>query len=94
MLGFGWNATGVIAERRELKSQKDQKVWRHVFRVTTLGAEFEAIVTPEVFARHGEGEMVVMDGTFRFFNGKAEFVVKHCAPDNGAVPASKPSGKA
>ena len=61
-----WRIVGVVAERRELKSEKaSAKDWRgYVVKVMTLGATFEITVTHDQFDKVGDGEPVEMVGRF------------------------------
>lgn len=87
-----WTGGGVLKERRELRTKKDNSVFKRLFKVAGLGDTFEVEVTPEVFAKYAEGETLVCRGRFAFYNGQAQFVAQEVrssteAPKNNAKAA-------
>ena len=63
-LEAGWRVVGIITERRELKSPKNEK-WRgYVCKVATLGMTAELQLSPEQFTAVTEGQHIAALGTF------------------------------
>lgn len=72
----GFRIPGVVMERRELKTQKENKVWAHLLKVQAMGGTYECTVGLDgeaVFAKFAKGNEVVVYGGFEFFNGAAKF---------------------
>lgn len=73
-----WNVVGIVTEKRELTSPKNA-TWRgYVCRVATVGLTAEVNLTPELFGKVGEGELLKFSGRFelqeRFLKLMAEKV--------------------
>lgn len=70
----GWSISGVVVERRELKSEKNA-TWRgYVVKVATLGMTAEVTVTPELFAKIGDGAPISLTGRFEDNKGYLRLV--------------------
>ena len=68
-LEAGWRVVGIITERRELKSPKNEK-WRgYVCKVATLGMTAELQLSPEQFTAVTEGQHIAAVGTFEESGG-------------------------
>lgn len=70
----GWAISGVVVERRELKSEKNA-TWRgYVVKVATLGMTAEVTVTPELFSQIADGSAVSFKGRFEDNKGYLRLV--------------------
>lgn len=72
-----WTMRGICTETRELKSKSSGEVWNHAVKLTAMGGVFElSTKSPEVFASIAEGMEYRATGTFDFYNGKAQFIIR------------------
>lgn len=62
---------GVVHERRELKAQKNDNIWRRQFDLQMLGKMVPVVVTPDDYKRVVVGQQVVVTGSIEIdFSGK------------------------
>lgn len=67
-----WTIEGIISDKRELKTKKDE-VWAYSISVTAMGGLFQAKTkNKDLYARIGEGEHLVLTGTFELYNGQPQ----------------------
>lgn len=72
-----WTMHGICTETRELKSKSSGEVWNHVVKLTAMGGVFElSTKDAQVFAGIAEGVEYRATGTFEFYNGKAQFIIR------------------
>lgn len=67
-----WTVEGIVSDKRELKTKKDE-VWAYSISVTAMGGVFSCRTkNKELFHRIGEGEHVVATGTFELYQGNPQ----------------------
>lgn len=67
--------TGILTEKRELKTKKDQ-VWAYSLKLMALGGMYSVTTKDStLFSRAGEGETLTLVGTFEQYNGQVQLVL-------------------
>lgn len=75
-----WNMTGVLTDKRELKTKKDE-TWAYSLKIMALGGMFSVTTKDrKLYDQVGEGEDVTLTGTFEQYNGSVQLVLSECAP--------------
>lgn len=89
-----WTITGLIVERRILKSSKSE--WQQpVVKIQTMGDTYEVQCDPKQYDRIGDGEFLQLGGRFERRAGKEggshlNFICERI----GAAPAGQKAGAA
>ena len=70
-----WTMIGVLSEKRELKTKKDE-VWAYSLKLMALGGMY-SVTTKDLtlYSRAGEGEILTLTGTFEQYNGQVQLVL-------------------
>lgn len=75
-----WNVVGVVAEKRELKSQKNTE-WRgYVVKLATLGMTAEVQCEHELYKALAVGQQVNATGTFEESQGRLRLLLRELVP--------------
>lgn len=90
MFGAVFQIDGVVAEKRELTSQKNS-TWRgYILKTATLGATFELTATADQFNQCLQGDQRRFKGMIEDNQGRARFVITEI----GTIPVPKTGDKA
>jgi len=68
-----WELSGIVADRRELKSSKDQAVFGWELQIATLGSTYKVRVPEDVYKQAGDGTGVKMRGAVSLYVNKPQF---------------------
>jgi hypothetical protein len=72
-----WQMSGILTERRELKTRKGDEVWAYSLKLTALGGMFTVTTKNKLlYDQCGEGEVVQVGGTFEQYNGGVQLVLE------------------
>jgi hypothetical protein len=86
-----WSMVGVLSEKRELKTKKDE-VWAYSLKLMALGGMYSVTTKDKaLFDRAAEGEVVQMTGTFEQYNGQVQLVLFSVETESSQLTKSKAS---
>jgi hypothetical protein len=67
-----WSIEGIVTDKRELKTKKDE-VWAYAISITAMGGVFSCRTkNKKLYERAGEGEQIVANGTFELYQGNPQ----------------------
>jgi len=80
-----WNMCGVISEKRELKTKKDE-VWAYSIKLMALGGMYSVTTKDKtLYEKACEGEVVKLYGTFEQYNGAVQLVLGAIESENSTT---------
>ena len=88
-----WTMSGILADKRELKTKKGDEVWAYSLKLTALGGMYSMQTkNKELFEKCVEGEIVNVTGSFEQYNGSVQLVLEQITSvQDNTAPRSKAS---
>ncbi len=88
-----WTLPGVITDKRELKTKKDDSVWAYSIKIAAIGGTYEVKTRAKaLYDKMGVGEEITCTGTFEQYGGNLQLALTDLI-DPAAAPKIQPAAK-